>query len=492
MLIGVFFLKREGKMKNKKYNVLAIVFYLVTLAIALGLPNISLAGTIQLPKTGQSTCYDTSGNLIPCAGTEQDGDIQTGVAWPDPRFNDNADGTVTDNLTGLMWIQNANLSGYMNFQQALDYVKTVNVGNYTDWRLPNVNEFESIINAQALNSSSWLNSQGFTNVQSDWYWTSTTGSHNKIQIFNYAWQFYAGQGNLAGCIKSGNGYIWPVRGNTINIPKTGQTECYDTSGNIIPCAGTGQDGDIQAGVAWPNPRFNDNGDGTVTDNLTGLMWTKDLNQAGTSTLTWQQALDYIKTVNVGEHTDWRLPNIIELRSVFDYSKDMPALPDGTPFINMQSYSYWSSTTCANNSNSAWNVWSGNGLMAFENKSRYFSVWPVRDGLDVPTVIKLSSFTATPKASRVGVDWSTASEIENAGFNLYRSESEEDNYSKINTALIPAKGSSTQGASYEFIDTNVQNRKTYYYKLEDIDINGISTLHGPVKAVPRIICGISNR
>jgi hypothetical protein len=60
--------------------------------------------------------------------------------------------------------------------------------------------------------------------------------------------------------------------------------------------------------------------------------------------------------------------------------------------------------------------------------------------------------------------------------------------KINDSLIPTKGSATQGASYEFLDTAVQNRSTYYYKLEDIDLNGISTFHGPVKAVPRWIYG----
>jgi hypothetical protein len=107
----------------------------------------------------------------------------------------------------------------------------------------------------------------------------------------------------------------------------------------------------------------------------------------------------------------------------------------------------------------------------------------------PTVIELSSFTATPKASEAILQWNTESETDNAGFNLYRSESENDNYSKINTSLIPAKGSSTQGASYEFTDTNVQNRKTYYYKLEDIDLNGTSTMHGPVSATPRLIFGI---
>ena len=106
----------------------------------------------------------------------------------------------------------------------------------------------------------------------------------------------------------------------------------------------------------------------------------------------------------------------------------------------------------------------------------------------PTVINLSFFTATPKSGKVILQWTTESETDNAGFNLYRSESENGEYTKINESLIPAQGSSTQGASYEFIDNDVQNRKTYYYKLEDIDLNGTSTMHGPVSATPRWIFG----
>jgi hypothetical protein len=106
-----------------------------------------------------------------------------------------------------------------------------------------------------------------------------------------------------------------------------------------------------------------------------------------------------------------------------------------------------------------------------------------------TVIQLSSFTATPKAGRVIIEWNTESEINNAGFNIYRATSENGEYTKINDSLIPATGSSSQGASYEFTDTEVQNRKTYYYKLEDMDLNGKSTIHGPVSATPRLIFGI---
>ena len=106
-----------------------------------------------------------------------------------------------------------------------------------------------------------------------------------------------------------------------------------------------------------------------------------------------------------------------------------------------------------------------------------------------TLIDLSYFTATPKFNKVVLQWSTEAENDNAGFNLYRSETEDGIYTKINDSLIPAQGSSTQGASYEFIDKDLKDRKTYYYKLEDIGLNGTSTIHGPVSATPRWIFGI---
>lgn len=108
-----------------------------------------------------------------------------------------------------------------------------------------------------------------------------------------------------------------------------------------------------------------------------------------------------------------------------------------------------------------------------------------DVVCLSTLINLSSFTATPKAGKVILQWSTEAEINNAGFNLYRSSSADGEYTKLNDSLIPAQGSSTQGASYEFVDKDVKNRRTYYYKLEDVDLNGTSTMHGPMSATPRL-------
>jgi hypothetical protein len=106
----------------------------------------------------------------------------------------------------------------------------------------------------------------------------------------------------------------------------------------------------------------------------------------------------------------------------------------------------------------------------------------------PTLISLSSFTATPFSKAVVIEWTTAAEIDNAGFNVYRAESAEGPYLKINEDLIFAQGSSTEGSSYEIVDEGLKNRKTYYYQLEDIDFSGQSTFYGPIKATPRWVYG----
>jgi hypothetical protein len=146
---------------------------------------------------------------------------------------------------------------------------------------------------------------------------------------------------------------------TAPVPQTGQLSCWDGAGNLIPCAGTGQDGEIRAGVAWPSPRFTDNGNGTVTDTLTRLIWLKD---GGCINSTWVQSLLDVKTLASGQcgltdnsvSGDWRMPNIKEIESLLDY--ETGGLPLGHPFINMQNPKYfWSSTTDRDHPRKAWAI-----------------------------------------------------------------------------------------------------------------------------------------
>ncbi len=347
----------------------------------------SSAGVIQLPQTGQMSCYDSAGSMIPCAGTGQDGDIQAGVQWPNPRFTDNGNGTVSDNLTGLMWKKDANAPGpacspfvMTTWQGALYYVACLNTYSYlgyNDWRLPNVNELESLINAQQGNSATWLNTQGFSNVQSNiMYWSSSTSPDP-----NNAWVVSMGSSFIYnGGYKSGSYHVWPVRSEHSGAAQlwvTGQTTCYDTNGVVVSCDGTGQDGDLQVGVSWPSPRFTVNGD-CVTDNLAGLMWAKDANLPGTS-INWQQALDYTDGLSLCGYTDWRLPNRQELHNLTDFSRYNPALPSGHPFLNVKSNYYWSSTSDVYTLSNACFVSMQDGSMNGFNKSDVAYVWPVRSG-----------------------------------------------------------------------------------------------------------------
>ncbi len=121
------------------------------------------------------------------------------------------------------------------------------------------------------------------------------------------------------------------------LPDTGQTSCYNANGNVIACAGTGQDG---AYIINPMS-YTDNGDGTITDNNTGLMWQKQ--DAGTEK-SLSQTTSYCKSLSLGGYSDWRIPGIMELMSIVDYSTYQPSI-NSTYFPNTKA-DYWSDTPTA--------------------------------------------------------------------------------------------------------------------------------------------------
>jgi hypothetical protein len=185
--------------------------------------------------------------------------------------------------------------------------------------------------------------------------------------------------------------IYDLIGERAPVPQTGQTISYTV----------GDDGDLERGVVWPDPRFTDNGDGTVTDNLTGLVWLKNINctaffagdTTGNNWRSWSDAFAAARSLSSGycgladgsSAGDWRLPNIRELQSLIDYSKygtpPDSALPEGHPFT-VQNQNYWSSTTwAAIPSTYVWslNLGSGDVNTVDTNTVDDLLVWPVRGG-----------------------------------------------------------------------------------------------------------------
>lgn len=138
------------------------------------------APAVELPRTGQTTCWDSGGKEVGCSATGHDGEVQAGVAWPVPRFIDNGNGTLTDRLTDFVWLRNADCEGGVTWQQALEAAGTLAAGacGLSDgsvagsWRLPNRKELLSIMSFQQANGATWLDSQGFVNGIHGWYWSS--------------------------------------------------------------------------------------------------------------------------------------------------------------------------------------------------------------------------------------------------------------------------------------------------------------------------------
>ena len=336
------------------------------------------AGThVGVPQTGALHCWDTEGRSVPCGGTGQDAEYKKGLAAPAPRFEDRGDGTVRDHLTHLVWSKDANAFGEVTWTEALDIAQGHGDG---EWRLPNIRELLSLID---YGQADPIISKGhpFDNVRPAIYWTSTT----LAPAGKMAWMITLGIGPTVFVIKDTKAHVWLVRGESRCVLKTGQKHAFDEDGAPIDPDGTGQDGDLQAGVAWPSPRFSDNNDGTITDNATGLVWLKNGNPFGFKT--WSHALACCRRLCGGEYGltdgsspgDWRLPNIREIESLVDYDMAAPCLPQGHPFQNVRPSSYWTSTSVAAAPAEAMFIILGVGPSIFESKEHRFFVWPVRDG-----------------------------------------------------------------------------------------------------------------
>lgn len=305
----------------------------------------------------QTSCYDNLGNVIdpPKPGEAfygQDAQHQ-GIL---PSFTDNGDGTIKDNNTGLVW-QKVTPSEKMFYSDAVEYVEKLELGGFDDWRLPTIKESFSIanldghLNVKDINKARpYIDTNYFDFFYDERkpytgsYWTSTvckmpaTNDYEKMEK-NYGFNWADGH------LKS--------YGDGFNIDGT-------RSENQIPAGVRAVRG--KEGIYGVND-FSDNGDGTVTDKATGLMWSQNdsgaLNDDGTLRdksddnfgigRTWVNTLKWVEKMNEVEYlgySNWRLPDVKELQSIVQYGKtSLPAADPDFFKLSRPDCFVWTSTTC---------------------------------------------------------------------------------------------------------------------------------------------------
>lgn len=314
-----------------------LLFFFLALVTANGIAQSVLKTMLRLPDTGQTMSYTST------FGEDNDFTINP------PGFILNGNGTVTDTVTGLMWQQVD--GGEMIYAQANYYCDTLTLGGYTDWRLPNAYESFSILNHQHTNPA--VDNSVFTTTGAEYWWSSDRQANDTNRI----WVTNAGGG-------IGNHLM------TETISAGGTKKYHARAVRMTTTAST-----VPA-------HYTDNGDGSITDHVTGLAWQK---MPYADTLTWEQALTYADSMTLAGKSDWRLPNIRELQSITDLTTISPSI--NTNYFSVSgNKKFWSSTTLPNQTTKAWYLDTHYGITTYDLKTAMDYVLCVRGDGSFPTAV----------------------------------------------------------------------------------------------------------
>lgn len=297
--------------------------------------------------TAQDRCFDASAE-IPCA--------TPGSAWggqdawyqgAQPSLTDNGDGTVTDGVTGLMWQKSPGPK--VTYAQAQAGAASLTLAGHSDWRLPTIKELYSLIRFDGIEPSCCETLAMCPNIQPfldntvlDFAYGDTTTGDRVIDAQYASSTVYVGSSEL-GTLAFGVNFA------------DGRIKGYPTGmvgGKTMTLFAR-----YVRGAAYGDNAFVDNGDGTVTDQATGLTWLQEDSGAfGAAGLDWKEALQWAESLEFAGHDDWRLPTAKELQSIVDYgrspaSSSSPALDpvfQATPILDEGGAStwgyYWTGTT----------------------------------------------------------------------------------------------------------------------------------------------------
>ncbi|MCB9079255.1 MAG: DUF1566 domain-containing protein [Anaerolineaceae bacterium] len=335
-------------------------FFIITVALTPLMPvsHAQTGATYPIVDTGQNQCYNASGAEITCPAEDAAFYGQDAQHSGNPAsYTDNGNGTVTDNVTGLVWQQSPDTDGdndidaddKLTYPAAQTYCDNLTLGNNSDWRLPDIKQLYSLINFNGTDISGYsgANPSGFTPFIDTTYFDfayGDTSAGERLIDSQYASStlYVANTANDGGSTLFGvNLADGRIKGYGLKIAGTDKTF-------LVMC--------VRGSASYGVNSFTDNGDSTITDNATGLMW----GQADSAeALNWAEALAWVAQKNSENYLgydDWRLPNAKELQSLVDYTRS----PDTTnsaaidPLFNASTITnnagqadypfYWSSTT----------------------------------------------------------------------------------------------------------------------------------------------------
>ncbi|NNJ12537.1 DUF1566 domain-containing protein [Chloroflexales bacterium ZM16-3] len=291
-------------------------------------PQTGQAQTSAYPivDTGQATCYDAS-TEIACPSTDaafygQDAQL----AGNTPSYTNNGNGTITDNVTGLIWQRSPDTNGNgtinatdkLSYADAGSYCQNLTMGGQSDWQLPDIKQLYSLIDFSGIDPSGYsgTDTSGLIPfIDTDYFDFAygDTAAGERIIDSQYASStlYVANTGNDGGSTLFGVNFAdGRIKGYGLSL--FGKDKTF-----FVQC--------VRGNTSYGQNSFADNGDSTITDAASGLMWAQDDSGAG---MNWEQALAWVQTQNAANylgHNDWRLPNVKELQSLVDYSRS----PDTT-------------------------------------------------------------------------------------------------------------------------------------------------------------------
>jgi len=257
-----------------------------------------------------------------------------------PSYTDNGDGTITDNVTGLMWEQD--MEDKITYDEAFNKAETSTLGNHEDWRVPTIKEIYSLI----LFTGQVAGEHAITKFIDTNYFIQPLGNtaigEREIDAQTWSSTQYVGLTMADDITVFGVNFIdGRIKGYPKYNPMSGEENTMYFRM-------------VRGNTSYGINNFTDNGDETISDNATGLMWQQSDDG---NTLDWENALSYAENLTLGGHSDWRLPNAKELQSIVDYTRcpDITNSPAINPIFGATSFNdpdenpgqygyYWTGTS----------------------------------------------------------------------------------------------------------------------------------------------------